>query len=668
MRQESFRVLPVRAEGVAEELKRRRQWVAWRLEERGGRQTKVPYVPHSGRRASSTDLTTWGAFEDALDSLDGYDGIGFVFSSGDPYTGVDLDACVDPKTGEIEPWAGKIVEDLDSYTELSPSGRGLHILVRGKVPVPLKLDNIEMYSIERFFTVTGHSLPERTMIRHRKEALTRLRAKYYSKPEENGKANGTYPRPVSVLEDLQVVELCRRAENVDKFERLYDTGDISDYDHDASRADQALVSMLAFYTQDPEQLDRLFQSSALYRPEKWGKRPDYRERTIEKALKGLRETYTQPSGASLDVSKNGAQETVIPSLYKEPGRRDSKPEAVKIADVKPPGPRRYVLKGIVPTPYVTLFYGDGGVAKSLLTLALALDVARGSGEWLGIEAAGGPVLYFDAELDMDEQVRRARQLGNGLGIEKLPDGLLYMSALGFGIKEALAAALETCQRDSVKLMILDSLGPALQGDAEASRDVIGFYQDFIEPFRAQGVAVLIIDHQSKLQAGQSYQSKGAFGSVFKSNLARSVLQVEAKDRGEGTLTVVVRQKKHNFGPLAEPFGIKLDFSDKSVDVEAVELDATELAEEGTLTAPERVKFALLDGPAYPREISEATGMPEKTVKNALTALRKQGVVEPTGEKEGRAEQVRLSVPTSRPHKGTGTRDDTENADWIEGAV
>jgi len=57
-------------------------------------------------------------------------------------------------------------------------------------------------------------------------------------------------------------------------------------------------------------------------------------------------------------------------------------------------------------------------------------------------------------------------------------------------------------------MVVDSLGPALQGDAEAARNVIGFFQKCIEPFRAEGIAVLIMDHQSRLQAGQSYQSKG----------------------------------------------------------------------------------------------------------------------------------------------------------------
>lgn len=159
-----------------------------------------------------------------------------------------------------------------------------------------------------------------------------------------------------------------------------------------------------------------------------------------------------------------------------------------------------------------------------------------------------------------------------------------------------------------------------------------------------------------MQPGQSYQSKGAFGSVFKSNLARSVIQAEATERGEGTLTVRLRQKKHNFGPLADPFGVKLSFSEEAVSLVPVELQAAELAEETTLNAAERVKLALENGPAYPWEIAETTGLAIKTVKNALTGLRKQEAVEPTGEVESRTEQVRLSVPASFSYKRDGDGD------------
>jgi hypothetical protein len=296
--------------------------------------------------------------------------------------------------------------------------------------------------------------------------------------------------------------------------------------------------------------------------------------------------------------------------------------------------------------YVTLLYGDGGVAKSLLALALAVAVAGASEEWLGRKVENCPVLYVDFELDSGEQARRVHQLCRGQGLDTPPENLLYMSALGHTAKDAFAAALAACKEHGVGLMVVDSLGPALQGDAEAARDVIGFFQKSIEPFRAEDIAVLIIDHQSRLQAGQSYQSKGAFGSVFKTNLARSVIQAQATERGEGTLTVRLRQKKHNFGPLAEPFGVKLSFTEEAVGLEALELDASELAEEATLNATDRVKLSLESGPAYPWEIAEHTGLALKTVKNALTGLRKQGTVEATGETENRTERVRLSVPAS----------------------
>lgn len=504
------------------------------------------------------------------------------------------------------------------------------------------------------------------MIAERREAIERLHAAHAVKRDVTPAETNVH-RPVSgtSLADEEVVRLCRNAKNAPKFERLFDRGDLSEYDGDESRADQALVSLLAFYTQEPEQLDQLFRASALYRPDKWGRRADYRRRTIDKAISGLLETYVPGPGVNVRFGGNGHRELASPSpsLYKNKGQ-GRKPELVRLADVEPPGPRRYLLQDLVLSAYVTLLHGDGGVAKSLLALALALAVAEDSGTWLGRSIEGGPVLYLDFELDSEEQARRVYQLCRGRGLEKPPEDLLYMSAVGHTSRTAFEAATEVCEEHSVKLLVLDSHGVAMQGDAEAARDTIGFFVERIEPLRALGVAVLIIDHQSKLQAGQSYQSKGAFGSVFKSNLARSVIQVEATERGEGTLTVRLRQKKHNFGPLADPFGVKLAFSEEAVSLEPVELQAAELAEETTLNAADRVKLALEDGPAYPWEIADSTGLALKTVKNALTGLRKQKFVEATGEVENRTEQVQISVPGSLPYKedrdGDGSKPDEQH--------
>jgi putative DNA primase/helicase len=148
------RVLSVKAQNIPEELKARPQWVMWRAV--GEKPDKVPYSARTGRRASSTDLMTWSTFEEALDAYENgeYAGLGFFFSSGDPYTGIDLDGCVEAY-GQIAPWALEIIQHFDSYTELSATGTGLHVIVKGEVPNRRK-DGVENYSSKRFFTVTGH--------------------------------------------------------------------------------------------------------------------------------------------------------------------------------------------------------------------------------------------------------------------------------------------------------------------------------------------------------------------------------------------------------------------------------------------------------------------------------------------------------------------------------
>jgi putative DNA primase/helicase len=150
-------LLQVSPEGIADELKRRPQWLNWRAQVKpDGRLDKIPYTPGTQRKASTTDLMTWGTFEEALEGLDRFDGVGFVFCSADPYVGVDLDNCVDPETGEVALWAIQIIEGLDSYTERSPSGKGIHIIAKGNICSSGRDGYFEMYRQDRFFAMTGH--------------------------------------------------------------------------------------------------------------------------------------------------------------------------------------------------------------------------------------------------------------------------------------------------------------------------------------------------------------------------------------------------------------------------------------------------------------------------------------------------------------------------------
>ena len=146
---------------IPTELRDGEQWVAWRFGERDGKRTKVPYRP-DGKRASATNPGTWTRFETAQGI--GAASVGYVFALEDPYTGVDLDDCVND-AGDIHPDARRIVDELRSYTELSPSGHGLHILVRAELTGSRNRTGktawggvFEVYDRDRFFCVTGNAI------------------------------------------------------------------------------------------------------------------------------------------------------------------------------------------------------------------------------------------------------------------------------------------------------------------------------------------------------------------------------------------------------------------------------------------------------------------------------------------------------------------------------
>jgi putative DNA primase/helicase len=144
---------------IPEELRQLPQWVNWRIEQREGKPTKVPKQP-SGMNASSTASKTWSTFERVAQTNGQFYGIGFVFTKETGYIGIDLDKCRDPKTGETEKWALDIIKELDSYTELSQSSTGWHVIVKGSLPPGgNRKGRVEMYDCQRYFCMTGALAP-----------------------------------------------------------------------------------------------------------------------------------------------------------------------------------------------------------------------------------------------------------------------------------------------------------------------------------------------------------------------------------------------------------------------------------------------------------------------------------------------------------------------------
>ena len=186
----------VQLENIPDELKARPQWVTWKNENG----TKVPYNSRTGRKASSADPATWATYQETHDAQRRrhHTGIGYVFSPDDPYTGIDLDDCIN-EAGQIETWAQDIIDTMASYSEVSPSGTGVKLWVKGSISKNVKTKQIEIYSQTQYFTVTGQQLAGTpSTIRSVNGELTKLCESL--RPAPRPKIESTYTTPEATVD------------------------------------------------------------------------------------------------------------------------------------------------------------------------------------------------------------------------------------------------------------------------------------------------------------------------------------------------------------------------------------------------------------------------------------------------------------------------------------
>jgi putative DNA primase/helicase len=309
--------LPPFESGIPDALKARPQWIVWAYgwDEAREKWIKQPYSVRTGRLAKYTRPESWGSFEEAhrcyLRSQSDpngkrFDGIGYVFAADDPFCGIDFDRYRDPDTGEIAPEVVKLLELLATYAEISVSGTGVHAIAEAVLPPGRNRKGmgkareedaepriIELYDHARYFTVTGRRLtdfPEE--IRPAQEAVSAIHQALF---REERKPQAPAAAPETTLDDEALLEHARRSKNGSKFERLW-AGDTGGYPS-ASEATMALCALLAFWTDDPYQVDRLVRRSGLYR-DKWDERrgdSSWGWDTVEKAFEGRTARYEAKS-------------------------------------------------------------------------------------------------------------------------------------------------------------------------------------------------------------------------------------------------------------------------------------------------------------------------------------------------------------------------------------
>jgi hypothetical protein len=425
------------------ELLEGRRWVAWTTETRNGMRTKVPRIPNRPHlRASVTEAKTWGTFEDAIQASqdEHIDGIGRVL--GDGLVVLDLDGCRNPRTEEILPEAALIVARLNSYTEISPSGTGLHVWCKGHLPRGGRRSGpIELYERDRYMTVTGAQVEgTSSIIEDRTEQLACLHLATFAAIES---------RDPELVEAV-IVLAAQSVKSGDRFARLW-RGEIGG---DDSNNDFALCrELVKRIGADEQRVDRLVRKSKLFRA-KWDERrgdSTYGHLTIQRAIEAQR-SAAAPEATSIR-------------------RRRPAPVLINLNDVTPQS-AEWIWPARVAVGKTTMLCGDPGLGKSWITLDIAARVSTGR-PWPDGSPSGEPanVLLLSAEDGLSDtirprldalraDVRRVRALEIVVSADRTERGVQLSDV------EALEAAVTAA---NARVVIIDPLGAYL-GDTDSHRD------------------------------------------------------------------------------------------------------------------------------------------------------------------------------------------------------
>ena len=251
--------MPNNYNNIPAELRALRQWVLWKSVDVGAaKPTKIPFQLN-GQKASVTNPEHWSSFDEVVSAASNYSGIGFVFSVGNNYSFIDLDQSDDPIVFKRQQ---EIFKTFSSYSEVSPSGQGLHIIVKGNVPQGRRRNAIEIYSNERYATFTGNVYLNEPIRSCQDELMALWESLGSEKPQQLN-----FESQPETISDAEVIRIASEAANGNKFQALW-AGEYGGLYPSQSEADFSLINMIGFYTKNKAQIARIFKTSALGKREK----------------------------------------------------------------------------------------------------------------------------------------------------------------------------------------------------------------------------------------------------------------------------------------------------------------------------------------------------------------------------------------------------------------
>lgn len=664
----------VSVDNIPVELKERPQWLNWQYIQRGGGRQKVPTAPRTGQSIDHLDPAEWRNFEDAVRGLSGAfcDGIGFVFTADDDLAGVDLDEVLDLDTGEIEPWASELIERLDSYSEISPSGAGVKVFVRGEVPAGgiAKLRDqerrTELYDRGRFFTVTGRQFPSTPAEIRPADLEVVFDFGAATQGGDGGKFRTHPPLPErlgpgarhpelfrvgrtarssglgggGILEVLRAVNERRCEPKKTEVELAEITRMVVNQRSAVTPADDptpesaarrlrvkglaadeiapGLAARFGLGEDDARQIAESTERHFLPDGEDYGEVeliddlddvPDGEPENLSAS-----EASEVPEAAAENNRESGVVLQEVP--FKGLGGRRLVGRAI-VEGIEPP---QMLVPGLLYEAKIHALYGEPAVGKTIFALWAAMRVME-----LGLS-----VLYLDEEGSLDVISERLEGLGGDPAV--LDDLFHYYQSPGITLSEkSLTDLNHTAREIRPALVVFDSWADflALEGLSENdSVDITRWVLGVLYPLRDLGASVLLLDHVNKEAKGRG--GRGSTAKLAKLDAGFKLQKTEDFDRAHAGKVKFLRDKDR--GAALDRSTVFEVGGDGKGNIVCRREGAPVLAEGDTdLSLNGRTALDALEGGGLTySEFKKASGLAPSSFQKAKTELMDKGVVRQDG--------------------------------------
>lgn len=557
--------------GIPDELKAQKRWAPWRavLNAKKGKFDKIPHNPNRPEFGiSTTKPEKWGSYETALKAYQAntklFAGVGYVMTNPHGVVGIDLDKCV--TNGEVAPWAREIVDQLCSYTEISPSGTGLRILAAGEIPEDWNNHDvgIEIYAGNeaRFLTVTGEHVPGTpTDIRTPSGEVFATLAKRFAK--ERKKADVIDLNMPDVLDDLLTPD-------VEALELPYQVKDfLLEGRHSGDRSRAVFAAACALYSvglPDDEVFSILASNDYAMEIALDHRRQDHDRALLylwrEHCCKGKARASEIKALSDddfevlppLDAGTTAAAPGEPPSELKKAAQavRFQVQTAAQFLTRRPP---QWIIKGVMPRADLMVVFGDSGSGKSFFVFDMLGAIARGA-EWRGKKVAKGRAVYIAAEGAGGCRNRlKAYCDFHGVDPDELDIGIIPEAPNLLektDIKDLIVALRAFGKTD---VIVVDTFAQSFQGNENSGEDVSRALAHCKALKRATGALVVLISHTGK------DASRGVRGWSGLRGAADA--QIEVIRNGEERAAVIDKQKDGS--GEGDQFGFRLNIVEIDTD-------------------------------------------------------------------------------------------------------